>query len=77
VKVTVAPEHTGLTSAAIVTLTGSNGLTVMVTGAEVAGLPVAQIEFEVRSTVTTSPVTGMYEYVAALTPALTPLTFHW
>jgi hypothetical protein len=49
----------------------------MVTGAEVAGLPVGHTAFEVRSTVTTSPVTGMYEYVAAFTPAFTPLTFHW
>jgi hypothetical protein len=48
----------------------------MVTGADIAGLPVGQTAFEVRSTVTISPVTGIYEYVAALTPALTPLTFH-
>jgi hypothetical protein len=49
----------------------------IVTGAEVAGLPLAHTALEVRSTVTTSPVTGTYEYVEAFTPAFTPLTFHW
>ena len=57
-KVTVVPAHTGLASAAMLTLTGRRGLTVIVTGADVAGLPVAHTALEVRSTVTTSPVTG-------------------
>ena len=42
------------------TLTGRRGLTVIVTGADVAGLPVAHTALEVRSTVTISPVTGTY-----------------
>ena len=57
-KVTVEPAHIGLTSGAIVTLTGSCGLTVIVTGADVAGLPVAQVKPEVITTVITSPLAG-------------------
>ena len=58
VKVTEVPAHTGLAEAAIVKLTGSSGLTVMVKELDVAGLPVTQTAFEVRTQVTTSLLTG-------------------
>ena len=50
VKVTDVPEQTGLAEADIDTLTGRFGLTVIVTVFDVAGLPVAQDRFEVRTT---------------------------
>jgi hypothetical protein len=59
VKVTDVPTQTGFDEGATETLTGSNGFTVMVTGVEVAGLPVAQVAFEVNITVTTSLFTGI------------------
>ena len=59
VKVTEVPEQTGLAEAAIATLTGKFGLTVMVTVLEVAGLPVAQVAFEVKMQVTASLFRGM------------------
>ena len=49
VKVTEVPAQTGLAEAAIETLTGRFGLTVMVSDAEVAGLPVAQVALEVNT----------------------------
>jgi hypothetical protein len=47
VNVTFVPEQIGFDEAAIVTLAGRFGLTVMVTVLEVAGLPVTQVAFEV------------------------------
>ena len=58
VKVTEVPAQTGLAEAATDTLTGSSGLTVMVTVLEVAGLPVVQVAFEVSTQVTTSLLVG-------------------
>ena len=58
VKVTEVPEQTGLAEAAIATLTGKFGLTVMVTVLEVAGLPVAQVALEVKIQVTASLIRG-------------------
>ena len=49
VKVTEVPEQTGLEDAEIDTLTGSSGLTVIVTTFETAGLPVAQVAFEITT----------------------------
>ena len=60
-KVTEVPVQTGLDEAAIDTLTGSKGLTVMVTVFEVAGLPVGQVALEVRTQVTRSLLTGTNE----------------
>ena len=77
VKVTDVPEQTGLADAEIDMLTGKFGFTVMVTALLVAGLPVAQVEFDVNSQVTTSPVVGVYEYIALFVPTLELLTFHW
>ena len=59
VKVTDVPAHIGLAEAEIDTLTGSSGLTVIVTVFEVAGLPVAQVAFEIRTQVTASLLAGL------------------
>ncbi len=59
VKITDPPEQTGLALAAIETLTGRTGFTVMVTVFDMAGLPVTQVSEEVISQVTASPLTGM------------------
>jgi hypothetical protein len=58
VKFTWVPEHTVVDDAEIETLTGSNGLTVMVMPLEVAGFPVAQISFDDKTQVTTSVLEG-------------------
>ena len=58
VKVTEVPAQTGLAEAAIATLIGKFGLTVMVTTFEVAGLPVAQVALEVKIQVTASLIRG-------------------
>ena len=58
VKVTEVPAQTGLADAAIEILTGKFGLTVMVNVFEVAGLPVAQVAFEVKMQVTASVFRG-------------------
>ena len=58
VKVTDVPAQTGFAVAAIDTLTGSNGFTVMVTVLDVAGLPVGQVALEVSTQVTASLLTG-------------------
>ena len=54
---TLVPAHIGLPDAAMLTLAGRLGFTVMVIVFEVAGLPVAQVAFEVITQVTISPVT--------------------
>ena len=59
VKVTEVPAQTGLDEAAIVTLTGNSGLTVMVTGLEVAGFPVGQLTLEVRIQMIASALIGI------------------
>ena len=61
------------------TLTGNTVFTVIVTPFEVAGLPLEQVSFEVRTQVTTSPLTSAdEEYVAAVSPVIkvAPL-YHW
>ena len=60
-KVTEVPAQTGLADAAIDTLTGSNGFTVIVTAFEVAGLPLGQVALDVRTQVTRSLLTGTNE----------------
>ena len=78
VKVTEVPAHTGFAEAAIETLTGSSGFTVMVRVLEVAGLPVGQVALEVSTQVIASLFTGLNAYVEAVAPAIVvPLTFHW
>jgi len=51
--------------AAMPTLTGRFGLTVMQIEFEVAGFPLAQARFEVRMQVMQSPLTGTYDIVGA------------
>ena len=51
---TEVPAQTGLADAPMVTLTGRFGLTVMFIVFEVAGLPVAQVAFEVSTQVIAS-----------------------
>ena len=60
-NVTKVDRQTGFAEAAIDMLTGRFGLTVIVTVLEVAGLPVAQVAFEVRTQVTASLFAGVYE----------------
>ena len=60
-KVTEVPAQTGLAEGETQTLTGRFGLTVIVTAADVAGLPVAQVAFEVSSQVIEFPLTGTKE----------------
>ena len=59
VKVTEVPAQTGLADAAIDTVTGSSGFTVMVTVFDVAGLPVGQVALEVKAQVTRSLLAGV------------------
>jgi hypothetical protein len=78
VKVTLVPEQIVVAEAAILTLTGRLGFTVMVTVLEVAGLPVAQVAFEVITQVTVLPFArAVLVYVELLVPTLEPLSFHW
>ena len=60
VKVTGFPRQKGFADETMVTLTGRGGLTIMVTGGLVAGLPVIQAAEEVRMQDTRSPETGVY-----------------
>ena len=77
VNVTVVPAQTFVAEAVIETLTGSNGFTVMVTVFEVAGFPVGQVAFEVKTQVTIWPLVSVEVVnVDELVPAFTPLTFH-
>jgi hypothetical protein len=78
VNVTLAPGHIAPTGfAAIVTLTGKFGLTVMVIVFEVAGLPVAQIAFEVSIHVTKSVFANVVlVYVSLLLPTFAPFSCH-
>ena len=49
VKLTKVPGQIGLTDGTTVILTGNSGFTIMLTGFEVAGFPVAQIALEVST----------------------------
>lgn len=79
VKVTDVPAQMVEAVAAILTLTGKFGFTVMVIALLVAGFPVAHgVRLEVISTVTMSPWANAVEvYVLLLIPTLAPFTFHW
>ena len=77
VKVTEAPAQTGLADAAIATLTGRIGLTVMFTALDVAGFPVVQSALEVRAQVSTLLFAGLNVYMALVAPVtFTEFTFH-
>ena len=60
-NVTVVPAQTGLAEGEIDTLTGRFGLTLMVTVPDKAGLPVAQVAFDVSSQLTVFPLEGIKE----------------
>ena len=56
VNITLVPAQISLPGlAAILTLTGNEEFTVMVSGFDVAGLPVAQVALDVSTQVTTFP----------------------
>ena len=57
VYITDVPAQTGLVLALIATLTGLSGFTTGL-NVPVAGLPVAQVAFEVTKQVITSPIAG-------------------
>lgn len=58
-KVTAVPAQTGFAEEATVRLTGNSGFTVIVTAFDVAGVPVAQVAFEVSTQLIISLFTGV------------------
>ena len=77
VNVTGVPVQNGFAEAAMETPAGRLVLTIMVTGVLVAGLFEVQItKDEVQSTVTWSPLVGLYVNAGLLVPELMPFTFH-
>jgi hypothetical protein len=60
VKVTELPRQNGFDEAEIELLTDMFGLTVIVTGLLVAGFPVIQVAFELKTQLTISPLSGVY-----------------
>ena len=60
VNVTEVLEHTGFALGDINMLTGRSVFTVIVIALLVAGLPVAQVAFEVIMQITASPLDGVY-----------------
>jgi hypothetical protein len=77
VKVTEVPVHIGFADAVTDTLTGIDGVTIMVTVFDIPGFPVAQLKFEVRIHLTWSLFAGVQVKVELLRPAFIPFTFHW
>ena len=76
-KVTGRPSQNGFCDAPIETLTGRIGFTVIVMALDVAGLLLRQVvSEEVRTQVTTSPLTGIYDIVEVFGNTPPPLTFH-
>ena len=76
-KATEVPAQTLLAEGVAVTDTGSSGFTIIVTAFEMAGFPEAHFALEISWQVTTSPFTGIIEYVALVALiALVPFTFH-
>ena len=60
----------------VVKVTFGAALSLIMIFAELAGLPVTQLKFEVMMQRTLSLFTGLYEKVDEFVPALIPLTFH-
>ena len=79
VKVTISPGQMLVELAEMLTDAGKDDDTVIVSVLEVAGEPVAQLELEVITTVTLSPLFSVVdvkvEDVAPLTSV--PFTCHW
>ena len=62
----------------MVTLTGRNGLTVIITIFDTAGFPYVQVPLEVSTTLILFALTGINVYVWLVAPEMSiPLTFHW
>jgi hypothetical protein len=61
VNVTDVPEHTGFADAAIETLTGRFGFTVILIVFDAAGFPVGQVALEVKTQETKSLLAGTKE----------------
>jgi hypothetical protein len=77
VNVTLVPGQIVVAEAAMLTLTGKFGLTVMVMAFEVAGLPVAQVALDVSTQVTMSPFTrAALVNVELFVPAGEAPTYH-
>jgi hypothetical protein len=77
VKVTEVPAQIVLAEAAMLTLTGRFGLTVMVMAFEVAGFPVGQVALEVSTQVTTLPLaSAALVYVLLFVPTAVAPTYH-
>ena len=77
VNVMLVPAQIVVALAAMLTLTGKFGFTVIVTVLDVAGLPVAHVALEVTTQVTTSPLfKAVVVNVLELVPAFVPFTFH-
>jgi dipeptide/tripeptide permease len=77
VNVTLVPAQMVVALAAMLTLTGKFGFTVMVIVLDVAGLPVPQVAVDVNTHVTVFPLANVIVVnVGELVPAFTPLTFH-
>jgi len=78
VNVTLVPEQIAPTgTAAILTLTGKFGFTVIVIPALVAVVGLAQVAFDVNIQVTIWPFAKVaFVYVVLFVPAFTPFTCH-
>jgi hypothetical protein len=77
VNVTFVPEQIGFDEAAIETLAGRFGFTVIVTVFDVAGLPVTQLREDVITQYTVLPFTNPeFEYVLLFVPTGLPFKYH-
>jgi hypothetical protein len=78
VNVTLEPEQIVVAEAAMLTLPGNKGFTVMVMAFEVAGLPETQVALDVITQVITSLLARvLLVYVELFVPMLVPFFFHW
>ena len=77
VNVTGDPKQNGLVRVEIETPAANEGLTTMVTGFEVAGLPLTQAAVDVNLQVTISPFTGVYVKTELFVPTVIVFLYHW
>jgi hypothetical protein len=78
VKVTLDPEQIVVADAEILTLAGKLGFTIVIMALLVAGVPVAQVEVDVITTLIAWPVVRVdVVNVALLVPAGAASTYHW
>jgi hypothetical protein len=76
VKDTEFPWQYGLVSVLILTLADNDVLTDILTGAEMAGLPLTHAALDVSLQVTISPFCGVKLNMLLFAPVFTPFTFH-